>query len=335
MSTTTDREAAFIQEYVESRAYDDNYGDPETLRENAAKYGASLFGSNVDRLGWFEYLSERKGKSPEDATTKDVRGFLLYLQEECGLSSPTCMQARSGVSLWYQLMADGPNPVEDLSGSWRAETNKSKAGKDRSHPSREEIQAMIDNVPEPTLRSELILKLLYQTGVRRMELATIEVDRIDLEAREIQVYADKTDEWRTVTFRESLREPLNLWLGGPRKDQVGYYDGNPYLFPTPTTRGDNDHISGQAISKTVHDAAQNAGVQDTYGQDAEGQNQWTVTPHALRHAFAVHSAENGVPAPHLKQVLGHHDLSITQIYADIVDDDAADMLKERGPSLSD
>lgn len=336
MSKTTDREAAFIQEYVESRAYDDNFGGPDTLRENAKKYGASLFGSNVSRMGWFDWLEDRKGKSPEEATTKDVRGFLLYLQEE-GLSSPTRTQARSGISLYYQLMdMDCGNPVEDLEGTWRATTNKEKAtGDRRNHPSREDIQAMVDHAPEPTLRSTLIIKLLYQTGCRRMELATMQADKVDIEGQEIRVYADKTDGWRTVTFRESLRQPLNIWINGPREDEPGYHDNNPYLFPSPTTRGDNDHISGQMVRQTVHEAALNADVQDTYGEDVNGQNQWKVTPHALRHAFAVHSAENGVPAPHLKKIMGHTKLDITQIYADIAEDDAAEMMKQRGPSLGD
>lgn len=337
MSETTDREAEFVQEYVESRAYDDDYSGPETLRENAAKYGASLFGTNVSRMGWFDWLDDRKGKSAEDATTKDVRGFLLYLQEE-GLSSPTQTQARSGISLYYQLMdIDCENPVEGLDGSWRATTNKEKAtGEKRNHPSREEIKAMVENAPEPTLRSTLIIKLLYQTGCRRMELATIRKDKVDIENQEIRVEADKTDDWRTVTFRESLRQPLNIWINGPRQDEPSFDENNPYLFPSPTTRGENDHISGQVVRQTVHDAAQNAGVQDTYGDgDVNGQNQWKVTPHALRHAFAVHAAENDVPAPHLKKIMGHTKLDITQIYADIAEDDAAEMMKSRGPSLGD
>lgn len=336
MSQTTDREAEFIQEYVESRAYDDKFGGPETLRENAKKYGASLFGTNVSRMGWFDWLRERRDKAPEDATTKDVRGFLLYLQEE-GLSSPTQTQARSGISLWYQLMdVECENPVEGLEGSWRSTTNKEKAtGEERNHPSREAIQDMVDNVPEPTLRSTLIIKLLYQTGCRRMELATMRVEKVDVQEQEILVYADKTDDWRKVTFRESLREPLNIWINGPRQDEPGYHDNNPFLFPSPTTRGDNDHISGQMVRQTVHEAAQNAGVQDDYGADVNGNRQWKVTPHALRHAFAVHAAENGVPAPHLKKIMGHTKLDITQIYAEIAEDDAAEEMKKRGPSLED
>lgn len=333
MSTSEFDREGFIQEYVESQAWKDGR-DPETCRENAKKYSVSLVGTE-DRLGWFEWLDEERDKSAEQATTGDVRAFLLYLQEK-GLSGPSQTQARSGISQYYQLSdIDSPNPVAGLDGSWRATTDKENAtGEKRVYLSKEEIESMIENVPEPTLRSELIIKLLYQTGIRRMELATIEIERLNLEDREIQVYADKTDEWRTVGFRSTLRNSLNLWIQAQREDEVGYHEDNPYLFPAASTRGESDHISGETIRKTVVDAADRAGIQEAYGEDATGKDQNKVVPHSLRHAFAVHSAENGVPAPHLQTILGHHSLDITQIYAEIADQDAVDMLKKRGPDLT-
>lgn len=321
----------FVEEYVVANEYKDNR-DSETLRENARKYSNSLRGTD-DRLGWFEWLSNERGKAISEATVDDVRRFLSYLEKQ-GLSASTQTQARSGISLFYQHMTDCDNPVKELEGSWSVTTDKeNETGEERKHPSREEIQAMIDNVPTPTLRSEIIIRLFYQTGVRRMELATMIADNVDIEKRKIRVYADKTDEWREVAFRPSLRQPLRIWKEGPRTEEPGYHDENPYLFPSPTTRGDNDHISGTKIADTVKEAAENAGIQQEYTTDVNGKSRHTVTPHALRHAFAVHSAEDGVPAPVLKEILGHHSLDITQIYADIANENAVDILKERGPSL--
>lgn len=329
MSNSPTNVDQFVDAYVEANAWQDGR-DPETCRENAQKYAVSLFGEAVDRKGWFDWLD----KPPEEATPDDARGFMAYLQEE-GLSASTRMQARSGISQWYQLMdIEAPNPVEGLDASWRVTSEKEQAtGEKRSHPTREDIEAMIDSAPEPTLQSELIIQMLYQTGVRRMELATIKIDHIDREARRIRVYGDKTNEWRTVAYQPTLDTPLTLWIDGARRGVAGYTEDNPYLFPTMTMQGHKDHISGQTIRETVVKAAKNAGVQGTYGRDVNGQNQHTITPHSLRHAFAVHSAENGVPAPHLKEVLGHHSLDVTQIYADIAGDDAADLLAERGPSV--
>lgn len=321
----------FVERYVEEHAWKDGR-DPETCRENAMKYAAPLRGTS-NRVGFFEWLRDERDRPPEEATTTDVKRFLLFLQDE-GLSGPTRTQARSGISTYYQLVMGVENPVEGLDGSWSTTTDKEAAtGKERVYLSREDVAAMIEAVPTPTLRSELIVRLLYETGVRRMELATSEVDHVDVESREIRVYGDKTDEWRSVSFQPETRTPLELWLGGRRRDEPGWYEGNPYLFPSLRTREtDADHMSGETIRTTVVEAAENAGIQDVYGTDANGQNQHTVTPHTLRHTFAVHAAENGVPAPHLKEVLGHHSLDITQIYTEIAGADAVDMLKDKGPS---
>lgn len=324
---------SFIETYIDENAWREGK-DPETCRENAKKYSVSLFGENVSRSGWFQFLADERGTEPEEATATDAKRFLRYLQEQ-GLSAPTRMQARSGISQWYRIMRPGEeNPIEGMDASWSVTTDKESAtGEERVYLSKEDVQALIENVPEPTLRGELLIKLLYETGCRRMEIGTLTVDNLDVDEREARVYGDKTDDWRTVTFSESLKTPLSVWLSGPRQDEPGWHEDNPYLFPSPTVRGDNDHISGQMIYETVTDAAADAGLQRSYGTDVNGQNQHAVTPHVLRHTHAVHAIKNGVSAPHLKEMLGHFSLSVTQLYADIAEDDAVDEMKKRGPSL--
>lgn len=324
---------AFVDEYVGHHGANERR-DPETLRENAEKYATSLRGHG-DRMGWFEWLDAKRDKSHADAEERDVRRYLTYLRE-LGYASSTRTQARSAISQFHKRMGfDGENPAAGLDDlPWSHESEKQKANRDeRTYLTTGQVKALVENAPEPTFRSKLIIKLLYHTGVRRTELAKIQVEDVDIEEREIDVYGDKADEWRTVTFKDSLRSPLNTWIKGPRKGEFGYSDENPYLFPYLSGRAENDHISGQTIWQTVVDAAENAGIQETYGQDVNGQSQYKITPHTMRHTFAYHSAENGVPAPHLKEVLGHHDLKISQIYLDAAGQDAVDMLKDRGPSL--
>lgn len=319
----------FVQDYVDYHAWKEGR-DPETCRENAHKYAVPLFGENVSRLGWFDWLREERDSSPEEASTNDVRAFLTYLTEE-GLSAPTRSQARGAISQWYQVndMAE-TNPVEGLDGSWRATTDKEEStGEERVYLSESEVEDMIENVPEPTLRSELIIKLLYHTGARRMELATIELERLDLEEMRVEVYADKTNEWRDVPLRNSLREPLNIWITSYRPSEPGWFDGNPYLFPSLRTREtDADHVSGETVRKTVIEAAENAGLQESYGTDSLGQNQNLITPHTLRHSFAIRAVEEGVPAPLLQEIMGHHSLEVTQEYADIAGEDAVGMFRD-------
>lgn len=324
----------FVETYVDEEAWKDGR-DAETCRTNARKYAVSLRGT-PHRLGFFDWLSQERGKEPEEATDTDVGRFLRYLQKQ-GLAASTRTQARSGISKYYQLMdpsGSARNPVEELDASWSVTTDKERAtGSERHYLSKENVRALIENVPEPTLRNELLVKLLYQTGLRRTELAKVELDKVDLDEREIQVYGEKASEWRTVAFRESLRGPLNIWIDTLRRDEAGYHENNSYLFPAPSERGEKGHIAGRTVGDIVVRSAENAGIQETYNIDATGADRHKITAHTLRHTFAVHSAENDVPAPHLKEALGHHSLDITQIYLDIAGSDAVEMMKDRAPSL--
>lgn len=334
MSTTHPDVEGFKDEYVDEHLWKEGR-DIETLEQNVKKYALPLRGTD-NRPGFFQWLQEEREKHPSEVTPKDVKRFLTFLKKTEGLSDSMMTQARSGISQYYQLMLeDIENPVADLEASWTVKTDKEAAtGEQRVYLERKDVEAMVENVPTPTLRSELIIRLLYQTGVRVSELVTMEVGNVDRESHEINVYADKTDEWRTVGYQGTLERPLGLWIDGKRRDEPGWFDGNPYLFPSLRNRdGDADHISTETIRQTVVGAAENAGLQEAYGTDARGQTQNKITPHTLRHTFAVHSAENGVPAPHLKQALGHHSLDVTQIYTNIAGEDAVDMLKSKGPAL--
>jgi integrase/recombinase XerD len=282
------------------------------------------------RLNLFrDWLKEDRGKEIEEATTEDVRDHLDWLHSE-GYAEDSLKGSRSAISQYWQVMdVDGDNPVDGIVESWTTKSDKEKATREkRYYLTREQVADLIENVPEPTTRNEIVVKLLYQTGCRRSELATIRVEDVDREGRTITVWDEKDDEPRVVAYQPSLDTPLSVWLD-VKRPQVHGAGESPYLLPTRQS----EHISGETIRKVVKTAAENAGIQDSYGEDAKGRERALITPHVLRHTHAVHAAENGVPAPHLKQTLGHTKIDVTQIYLEIAQDDAVEMLKDRGPSL--
>jgi integrase/recombinase XerD len=154
------------------------------------------------------------------------------------------------------------------------------------------------------------------------------VEDVDREGRAITVWDEKDDKPRVVAYQPSLDIPLSVWLD-VKRPQVHGAGESLYLLSTRQS----EHICGETITKVIKTAAENAGIQDSYGEDAKGRERALVTPHVLRHTHAVHTAENGVPARHLKQMLGHTKIDVTQIYLEIAQDDAVEMLKDRGPSL--
>lgn len=276
--------------------------------------------------GW---LTQEREKEIDEATTEDVRDHLDWLHSE-GYAEDSLKGTRSAISQYWQVMdVDGNNPVDGIVESWATKSDKEKATREkRYYLSREQVADLIENVPDPTTRNEIMVKLLYQTGCRRSELATIRLDDIDRDSRTITVWDEKDDEPRKVAYQAPLDTPLSVWLD-VKRSQVYGAENSEYLLPTRQS----EHISGETIRKVVKTAAENAGIQDSYGEDAKGRKRALITPHVLRHTHAVHAAENGVPAPHLQQTLGHTKIDVTQIYLEIAQDDAVEMLKDRGPSL--
>jgi integrase len=125
-----------------------------------------------------------------------------------------------------------------------------------------------------------------------------------------------------------------MWIDHRRQRQYGA-DETDHLFPPGNAGANKDHLSVDTVGATIRKAADAADVQEPYTTDADGRVRHKVTPHTHRATFAVHAAKspNSVSAPILQEALGHHDLSITQIYADVADDDAADVIRTDGPAF--
>ena len=143
------------------------------------------------------------------------------------------------------------------------------------------------------LRNKVILALLYSSGLRVSELVTLHSDSIDLSDRTIRIRG-KGEKDRIVLFDEQTKELLEGYLK-VRGDQ------SDYLF---LNRSGN-HLTPRYIQMMIKDYAKAAGIKKK------------VTPHILRHSFATHLLKNGVDIRAIQQLLGHSNLSTTQIYTSV------------------
>jgi len=143
------------------------------------------------------------------------------------------------------------------------------------------------------LRNKVILALLYSSGLRVSELVMLHTDNIDLRDRTIRIRG-KGEKDRIVLFDEETKELLEKYLleRGEQSD---------YLF---VNRSGN-HLTPRYIQMMIKDYANAAGIKKR------------VTPHILRHSFATHLLKNGVDIRAIQQLLGHSNLSTTQIYTSV------------------
>ncbi|RZH67362.1 tyrosine-type recombinase/integrase [Natrinema altunense] len=208
------------------------------------------------------------------------------------------------------------------------ESKKDAEGGDKPL-TKSEVRKLVDNVPAPTTRNELIVRLLYQTGMRRSELVRVKLDKIDRDNREITVYGKKTDESRKVWYQASLDTLLNLWTNGDRKAKLTA-DESPYLFCTSRS----ERMDEQVVTDVVTTAAENAGIQETIYQNRQGQNINRIGAHTLRKTFGVHFINDGGDISFLMDILGHKNIETTkENYLKYSTKDLENSVRRHGPSL--
>lgn len=309
--------------------------DFETVLERFEKRRArDSSQSTVDRYvrhirSWKGWLSQNRSRTLWEAKPVDLRVFIEELTDD-GLAPTTISQRVSAISKFYQdcdKLADRydmpevpENPYEGLDSAdkklLRGNTKKKDGLKDSDtdeypYLEPEKIGELVKHVPAPRLRNELIIKLLFNCGFRRGELANAKVKHIDREDRSVYIPPRKSSEGRYVAYNEDyLGFQLARWLDHGGRASMTYGTESDYLFPT----NDNEHISGDYINQMVKETARNAGLQETINEYSDGREIHKVTTHTLRHSFAMQALNSGIDIRKLQTLLGHDKLDTTLIY---------------------
>lgn len=143
------------------------------------------------------------------------------------------------------------------------------------------------------LRNKLVLTLLYSSGLRVSELVSLITKNIDFEERTIRIRG-KGDKDRVVLFDNGSKILIEEYLTVRDSD-------NDYLFINRL----NNPLTSRYVQIMIKDYGEKAGINKK------------VTPHILRHSFATHLLKNGVDIRAIQQLLGHSNLSTTQIYTSV------------------
>ena len=179
-----------------------------------------------------------------------------------------------------------------------------------------EIQKLLD-APDPKsakgLRDAAMLELLYAAGLRVSELVTLKASAVNLEAGFVRVFGKGSKE-RVVPMGSHARKKIQTYWDYGRP-QLLKADVSPYLF---VARAGNP-MTRQGFWKLLKRYGVKAGIQKT------------VTPHSLRHSFASHLLEGGADLRAVQMMLGHVDISTTQIYTHVARDHLKKMHEKYHP----
>lgn len=265
-----------------------------------------------DLTRWLKALEERGVDSPDAVRPADLREWVFALKEG-GLAASSIRRAQSALRTYYAfLMAEG---VVEVDPTERLES----PGLARRLPqclTHDEVERLLD-APDPGhrlfWRDRSLLELLYATGVRVSELAELPLRAVDVDEGFITVFGKGSKE-RVVPVGEPALRALGRYLREvrPLLDR-GKGDGKVFLNArgTPLTR--------MAVWTLVRVSARRAGIRRK------------VSPHTLRHTFATHLLEGGADLVVVQELLGHADISTTQIYTHVDRDYLRDVHRKYHP----
>ena len=168
------------------------------------------------------------------------------------------------------------------------------------------------------LRLYCLLEVLYATGLRVSELVALPVSAARRDARMI-VIRGKGDKERLVPLNEASRQAMADYLVGlgELRKKSSRSTGGKWLFPSV---GESGHLTRQHFARDLKELAVGAGLSPRL-----------ISPHVLRHAFASHLLHNGADLRVVQTLLGHTDISTTQIYTHVVEERLKSLVRDLHP----
>ena len=283
--------------------------------------GNTLQAYRRDLDDYFAFLAETK-VGPLAAGAATIRAFMASLDER-GLKASSAARRLSAVRQFHKfLYAEGyagADPTAAVEGPKRGRALPKVLSVD--HVDRllgvaKEAAENADASPAERLRGarmHCLLELLYASGLRVSELVALPKSAALAKDR-VLIIRGKGGRERLVPLTEAARSAARAYLA--LLQQQGRTAG-PWLFPADSEAG---HLTRQAFARDLKAAAAAAGLRSD-----------KISPHVLRHAFASHLLQNGADLRIVQELLGHADISTTQIYTHVLDERLKSMVRDLHP----
>lgn len=262
--------------------------------------------------------------APEKADHKDISNFLWSLEEEGHAASYVRDHYRvirhfykSYLVEWEELLEEPPTEKMTMADFGNGDNKKDKEREQaRKYITYDEKELLRENVPSPKLRNELIIELIWQTGIRRKEVVEIRLDDISQDDRKIKIWGKGSKE-RNVYYKPSLNSLLEKYIKHVRP-QYYYADKSDYLFLTR----ESDKMYKDRPGTVVRKAAENAGILKKLPDYQDGSPTYWPSTHRIRNGHAVHALRSpDITLRDLQGQLGHESLEQTEKYLEMMDED--------------
>ena len=292
----------------------------EMMSAERGAAGNTLVSYEHDLEDLFGFMAARRVQTIE-ASSSDLRAYLSGLGKS-GFAPSSQARRLSAMRQFYKflyaegLRGDDPTAVLD------------SPAKGRTLPkimSEEEVTRLLTRAAEEAddtspgqfsrLRMLTLLELLYATGMRVSELVSLPARVLDQEGRFL-IVKGKGNKERLVPLSRSAIETVRRY-GEARRAEIPDADDNPWLFPSSGKEG---YLPRQVFGRDLKALAARAGLKSS-----------AISPHVMRHAFASHLLQNGADLRVVQELLGHSDISTTQIYTHVLEERLRQLVQTHHP----
>jgi integrase/recombinase XerD len=260
--------------------------------------GNTLSSYGRDLNCYMDFLAKGRIDALSKTTKNEIVDFMFY-QKEKGLSANSVSRRLSAIRMFYRflvrerILKSDPTSQIDSPKLWQ---------KIPDTLSLNEVEALIsqpDTRDRQGIRDKAFLETLYATGMRVSEIVNLKVDNVNMDIGFLRCIG-KGNKERIIPLGRKAIDCIKKYMETSRKKFLGTKESE-FLFISRLGK----KISRQSFWKIVKKYARQAKIKKT------------IKPHTLRHSFATHLLERGADLRSVQEMLGHSDISTTQIYTHI------------------
>lgn len=245
------------------------------------------------------WLQQTQFSDVLDASQQNITDFLAHLQEE-GRSGATVSRSLASLKNFYAyVVSSGFLETSPVSSSIKIQRGEKKIPQILTGREVELLLAQPNCIDAKGFRDKAMLEVMYATGIRVSELIDLNLEDINLDAGIIKCINTKKS--RVIPLYPVAQKALAVYVQKVRSSMLATPD-EPALF----VNVNGSRMSRQGFWKILKHYQETAHIEKD------------ITPHTLRHSFAVHLLENGADLNSVQELMGHSDISSTQMYTHMI-----------------
>ncbi len=261
----------------------------------------------------FDAFLEAVGTDNQTADERDLSRYIQNLASQ-GLSTATQARRISSLKQFYMFLLNEDLRQDNPAMNLESPQTGRRLPKYLSEKEVDQLLSRAEGDSSEEKRCAALLHILYATGLRVSELVTLPFPTFGDEDDFI-IVRGKGNKERLIPVNESAKKALKTYLDC-RHEFIGD-EYSSWLFPS---RGKSGHLTRQRFGQILKDLAIEAGLDSK-----------RVSPHVLRHAFASHLLAHGADLRSLQKMLGHSDISTTQIYTHVLKERLVGLVNQHHP----